>query len=69
MKRNRNCFENTLDWLEVQIRSGECQGFSYQNMYTGHKMALSSTTDHEELFSAGEDPDLYFKIIAPERIQ
>lgn len=87
----------TLEWLEEQIRSGECQGFSYQTIYTGLKMALSSCTDHEALFSvgdiaealgvtegeiiqqievlkeemeaAGEDPDLYFKRIAPERIR
>lgn len=87
----------TLEWLEEQIRSGECQGFSYQTIYTGLKMALSNTTDHEALFSvgdiaealgvteeeiiqqievlkeemktAGENPDLHFKRIEPERIQ
>jgi hypothetical protein len=44
----------TLEWLEEQIRSGECQGFSYQTIYTGLKMALSNTTDHEALFSVGD---------------
>ncbi len=87
----------TLEWLEEQIRSGECKGFSYQTIYTGLRMALSNNTDHEELFSvgdiaealgvteeeiiqqiemlkekmkaAGEDPDVHFKRIEPERVQ
>jgi hypothetical protein len=44
----------TMEWLEEQIWGGEQQGFSYQAIYTGLRMALSSTTDHEELFSVGD---------------
>ncbi|MEY8356511.1 hypothetical protein AALB39_24610 [Lachnospiraceae bacterium 54-53] len=44
----------TLEWLEESIRGGEQKGFSYQTIYTGLRMALSSNTDHEELLSVGD---------------
>ena len=58
----------TLEWLEEQIRSGECQGFSYQTIYTGLKMALSSCTDHEALFSI-EDIAEAFGVTEEEIVQ
>lgn len=42
------------DWLEESIRSGEEQGFSYQTIYTGLRMALGSATGQEELFTVAE---------------
>lgn len=42
------------EWLEESIRSGEEQGFSYQTIYTGLRMALGSATGQEELFTVAE---------------
>lgn len=36
------------EWLEESIRSGEEQGFSYQTIYTGLRMALGSATGQED---------------------
>lgn len=42
------------EWMEESIRSGEEQGFSYQTIYTGLRMALGSVTGQEELFTVAE---------------
>lgn len=42
------------EWLEESIKSGEEQGFSYQTIYTGLRMALGSATGQEELFTVAE---------------
>ena len=42
------------EWLEKSIKSGEEQGFSYQTIYTGLRMALGSATGQEELFTVAE---------------
>ena len=45
---NYSSYGVELEWLEEQIRSGERQGFSYQTIYTGLRMAMGSATDQEE---------------------
>jgi len=44
----------SLEWLEEMIHSGEEQGFSYQTIYTGLRMALGSNTEEQELFTVSE---------------
>lgn len=44
----------SLEWLEEMICSGEEQGFSYQTIHTGLKMALGSSTGEQELFTVSE---------------
>jgi len=40
--------------VEEQIKSGEKQGFSYQTIYTGLRMALGNATGEREYFSVSE---------------
>lgn len=42
------------EWIEEQIRGGEREGFSYQTIYTGLRMALGSQFGREELFTVSE---------------
>ena len=40
--------------IEQQIRSGEAEGFSYQTIYTGLRMALSGAFGTDEYFTPAE---------------
>lgn len=40
--------------VEEAVRSGEANGFSYQTIYTGLRMALGSVTGNEEHFTVSE---------------
>lgn len=43
-----------IEAIEEQIKSGEAQGFSYQTIYTGLRMALGSIFGVEEHFTPAE---------------
>lgn len=43
-----------IETIEEQIKSGEAQGFSYQTIYTGLRMALGKAFGVEEHFTPGE---------------
>ena len=40
--------------IEEQIRSGEAEGFSYQTIYTGLRMAMASAFGTNEYFTPAE---------------
>ena len=40
--------------IEQQIRSGETEGFSYQTIYTGLRMALAGAFGTDEYFTPAE---------------
>lgn len=44
----------TANDLKHSIETGEAQGFSYQTIYTGLRMALGSTYGEQELFTPEE---------------
>lgn len=54
IKSNYGKYGIDMDLIEDNIRSGEKQGFSYQTIYTGLRMALGSTFGTEELFTVDE---------------
>lgn len=51
---NYRQFGVDTDEIETMIRSGEAEGFSYQTIYTGIRMALSSIFDTKEYFTPAE---------------
>ncbi len=51
---NYGRYDIDIEAIEEQIKSGEAQGFSYQTIYTGLRMALGSTFGVEEHFTPAE---------------
>lgn len=54
IKSNYSQYGIDMKTIEDNIRSGESHGFSYQTIYTGLRMALSSTFGINEFFTVDE---------------
>lgn len=54
IRTNYGQYDIDMEAIEENIRSGEAQGFSYQTIYTGLRMALSTAFGVHELFTPAE---------------
>lgn len=54
IRSNYNQYGVDMEQIEDNIRTGEAQGFSYQTIYTGIRMALATVFNTNEYFTPAE---------------